>query len=260
MTADAPIEVTVSFRPNSNSDLVESIAVRIAPHGVEQHWSRADLGRAPRVGAEPQEGGTVLRFDDAKVPVSAEQRAEAAAPAKRDKDSLRNLPASPEEPATWIFQANSKFSDVSGLRLLPEPVCLVQQFKKQIKRGDRVYLWECGRRRGIIGLAEVLEAPRIQAEPPEQLRFVRDSEKFAGDRLRVKLLLLKVIAPILHRKYLLSRPELANLRILRCPRGTNFPVSREEAKILQALVESHVPSSPAVDQERREKRIVFAEG
>jgi hypothetical protein len=43
MTAAAPVEVTVSFRLNSNSDLIESIAVRIAPHAVEQHWSRADL-------------------------------------------------------------------------------------------------------------------------------------------------------------------------------------------------------------------------
>lgn len=201
-----------------------------------------------------------MRFDDAKVPLSAEQRAEAAVLAKGDKDATRGVSSSPEELASWIFQANSKFSDVSALRSLPEPVCLVHQFKKQIKRGDRVYLWECGRRRGIIGLAEVLESPRIQPEPLEQLRFVRDSERFAGDRLRVKLRLLKVIAPIIDRKYLLSRPELANLSILRCPRGTNFPVSREEAKIMGALVENHAASTPAIDKERREKRIVFAEG
>jgi len=143
MTADAPVEVTVSFRLNSNSDLIESIAVRITPHAMEQHWSRADLVRASRAGGESQEGSTVLRFDDTKVPLSAEQRAEAAALAKGDKDATRALSSSPEEPASWIFQANSKFSDVSALRSLPEPVCLVHQFKKQIKRGDRVYFLEC---------------------------------------------------------------------------------------------------------------------
>lgn len=264
MTADAPVEITVSFRLNSNRDLVESIAVRIAPHAVEQHWSRADLDRAdraPRVGGESQEGSIVLSFDDAKLPVSAEQPVEKAAdPAEREKDSTRSLLASPEEPATWIFQANSEFSDVGALGSLPEPVCLVHQFKKQIKPGDRVYLWECGRRTGIIGLAEVLEAPRIQPEPPEQLRFVRDSEKFGGDRLRVRLRLLKAIVPMIHRKYLLSRPELASLSILRCPRGTNFPVNREEAKVLEALVESRAVYTPVLTFKGSEKRIVFAEG
>jgi hypothetical protein len=254
MTADAPVEVTISFRLNSNSDLVESIAVRIAPHGVEQHWSRADLDRASRVGRESQEGSTVLSFGDAKVLVSAEQPVEeAAAPAPR------SLLASPEETATWIFQANSKFSDVSGLRLLSEPVCLVRQFKQQIKRGDRVYLWECGRRGGIIGLAEVLEAPRIQAEPPAQLRFIRDGQRFAGDRLRVKLRLLKVIAPVIHRKYLLSRPELAKLSILRCPRGTNFRVTREQAEVLDKIVKKFEAFFPNWNGSR-EKRIVFAGG
>ena len=260
MTADAPVEVTVSFRLNSNSDLVESIAVRIAPHGVEQNRRRADLVRASRVGRESQEGSTVLSFGDAKVLVSAEQPVEEAeAPAKSDKSAPRSLLASPEETATWIFQANSKFSDVSGLRLLPEPVCVVQQFKKQIKRGDRVYLWECGRRGGIIGLAEVLEAPRIQAEPPAQLRFIRDGERFAGDRLRVKLRLLKVIAPVIHRKYLLSRPELAKLSILRCPRGTNFRVTREQAEVLDKVVKKFEAFFPNWNGSR-EKRIVFAGG
>jgi EVE domain len=260
MTADAPVEVTISFRLNSTSDLVESIAVRIALPAVEQHWSPADLDRAPRTGRESQDGSTVFSFDDAKIPVSAEQPVEgAAAPAKRDKDSARSRPSSPEEPATWIFQANWKFSDVSALRSLSEPVYLVRQFKQQIKRGDRVYLWECGRRGGIIALAEVLEAPRIQAEPLAQLRFIRDSARFAGDQLRVKLRLLKVIAPVIHRKYLLSRPELAKLSILRCPRGTNFRVTREQAEVLDKVVKKFEAFFPNWNGSR-EKRIVFAGG
>ena len=49
-----------------------------------------------------------------------------------------------------------------------------------------MYVWEAGPRGGIIGLAEVSEPPRIQPEPKEQLLFIRNSEKFRGDRLRVK--------------------------------------------------------------------------
>jgi hypothetical protein len=112
---------------------------------------------------------------------------------------------------------------------------------------------------GIIGLAEVLEAPRIQAELPAQLRFIRDGKRFAGDRLRVKLRLLKVIAPVIHRKYLLSRPELAKLSILRCPRGTNFRVTREQAEVLWQSCEEIWGVLPELERIAW-KRIVFAGG
>ena len=161
---------------------------------------------------------------------------------------------------TWIFQASPKFSDVKGaLRSIEAPVCLVRQFRNEIKPGDTVYLWECGPGGGIVGVAEVSDGPRIQAEPAAQLPFIRESEKFAGDRLRVKLQILKRISPVIPRKYLLSRPELTDLTILRCPRGTNFRVTQEQAAVLQRLVEqvtSFVPGRNGSD----EKRIVFAEG
>src|SRR5580704_5436199 len=57
---------------------------------------------------------------------------------------------------------------------------------------------------------------RIQPEPAEQLPFIRETEKFAGDQLRVKLRMLKRLEPLISRKYLLSWPELAGLSILRC--------------------------------------------
>ncbi len=161
---------------------------------------------------------------------------------------------------TWIFQASPKFSNVKGaVRSVDEPVCLVHQYGEEIKPGDRVYLWESGRHGGIIGLAEVAEPPRIQAEPPEQIPFIRESEKFAGDRLRVKLRMLKRLHPVISRKYLLSRPELASLSILRCPRGTNFRVTREQAAVLQKVQEGF-EAFPRNGNRPGEKRIVFAGG
>jgi hypothetical protein len=140
-----------------------------------------------------------------------------------------------------------------------EPVCLVHQFSKEIGPGDRVYLWECGPRAGIIALAEVAEAPRSQPEPAEQLAFIRESEKFAGDRLRVKLRIVKRIAPAISRTYLMSRPELAGLSILRCARGTNFRVTREQAEVLDKVVKKLEAFFPNWNGSH-EKRIVFAEG
>jgi hypothetical protein len=163
-------------------------------------------------------------------------------------------------PKTWIFQASPKFSNVKGaVHSIEEPVCLVHQFGKKIEPGDRVYLWECGPRGGIIALAEVAETPRIQPEPAEQLRFVREREKFAGDQLRVKLRIVKRIGPVISRKYLMSRPELAGLSILRCAQGTNFRVTREQAEVLDKVVKEYEAFFPNWNGSR-EKRIVFTEG
>jgi hypothetical protein len=79
----------------------------------------------------------------------------------------------------------------SAVRSLDEPVWFVRQFEDEIKPGDTAYLWLSGGARRNLGVAEVLEAPRIQPEPPEQIRFIRKTEKFAGDQIRVKLRLLK---------------------------------------------------------------------
>jgi len=164
------------------------------------------------------------------------------------------------DPKTWIFQASPTFFNVKGAVLsIEEPVCLVHQFSKEIGPSDRVYLWECGPHAGIIALAEVAEAPRSQPEPAEQLPFIRESEKFAGDRLRVKLRIVKRVAPAISRTYLMSRPELAGLSILRCARGTNFRVTPEQAEVLDKVVKEFEAFFPNWNGSR-EKRIVFAEG
>jgi hypothetical protein len=145
------------------------------------------------------------------------------------------------------------------MRSVQQSVCLVQQFGKAIKPRDRVYLWECGPRGRINRLAEVAEAPRIQPEPAEQLPFIRETEKFGGDQLRVKLRMLRRIEPVISWKYLLSRPELAGLNILRCARDTNFRVTHEQAAALQKIAEgaSFFPNENGSGEKRR---VVFAQG
>ena len=122
-----------------------------------------------------------------------------------------------------------------------------------------MYVWESGPRGGIIGLAEVSEPPRIQPEPKEQLLFIRNSEKFRGDRLRVKIRLLKLIEPAIQRTYLSSQAEFATLSILRRPRATNFRVTREEAKALEGIVDGMAVAAALHDSLQGEKRIVFAQ-
>jgi len=94
---------------------------------------------------------------------------------------------------------------------------------------------------------------------PEQLPFIRETEKFAGNQLRVRLRVLKRLEPVISRKYLLSRPELASLSILRCARGTNFRVTHEQAAALQKVVEGF-QSFPNGNGSGEKRRVVFAQG
>lgn len=228
MTLALPCEIVLSFVPDADS--VGGIRVYVTQSGT---WvvDEVDQRRAPSAG--------------------------------RDLKVRKELPGGGTEgalPNTWIFQASPKFSNVQGaVRSVEEPVCLVRQYREEIRPGDKVYLWECGSRGGIIALAEVVERPWVQAEPAEQLAFIREGEKFAGDQLRVKLRIRKQIAPGIPRKFLLLRPELAGLSILRCPRGTNFRVTQEQAAALEKVVrefEAYFPDGNG----SLEKRIVFAKG
>ena len=227
MTVKLPFEITLSFIPAAHPASASSIRVYLTQAGAR--------GSGPNGHAEATDTWEATT-------------------------SLRDADGHADSQNTWIFQASPQLSDVKGaMRSVQQPVCLVQQFGKAIKPGDRVYLWECGPRGGIIGLAEVAEAPRIQPEPAEQLPFIRETEKFAGDQLRVKLRMLKRIEPVISRNYLLSRPELAGLSILRCARGTNFRVTHEQAAALQKIVEGF-QSFPNENGSGEKRRVVFAQG
>jgi hypothetical protein len=141
-----------------------------------------------------------------------------------------------EARSAWLFQSNPVLYDVRGaLRALKEQVWSISRYAKEIKIGDRVYIWEAGRRGGIVGLAEVSEPAHLQAEPPEQLPFAKDAEAFAGNRFRAKLRILRIIEPLITRQAILSYQELASLDVLRCSRGTNFRLSQEETEVLDDL-------------------------
>lgn len=140
-------------------------------------------------------------------------------------------------PNAWLFQSNPALYKLRGaLRTLREQVWTVSRYAKEIRAGDRVYLWEAGRRGGIVGLAEVIEPARLQAEPPEQSPFARVPAAFAGDRVRARLRIVEVLQPVVARQTIVSCPELNGLGVLRCSRGTNFRLSVDQWQALNALI------------------------
>lgn len=139
--------------------------------------------------------------------------------------------------SAWLFQSNPALYDLRGaLVSLREQVWSVSRYAKEIRVGDRVYLWESGRHGGIAAVAEITEPPRMQPEPSEQHAFARVSQAFAGERPRAKLGILSVIEPVIPRKRIACNPDLAGLGVLRCPRGTNFRLTVDQWQALNSLI------------------------
>lgn len=259
MISDKALELNISLVLEVRGDSVECAEIQVIKPGGGLAGNGIDPHRAmTRLGKETSGTNGVPPWCVSHRHVLGKGPAQDVAQHEEKKEEPIGTTADCRN--TWIFKASSEFSDVrSAVRTLREHTWLVQQHKEQIKLGDRVYVWESGPRGGIIGLAEVSESPRIQPEPKEQLLFIRNSEKFRGDRLRVKIRLLKLIEPAIQRTYLSSRAEFATLSILRRPRATNFRVTREEAKVLEGMVDGMAVAAAPHDSVQGEKRIVFAQ-
>jgi MoxR-like ATPase len=149
------------------------------------------------------------------------------------------------QPATaWIFQANPAVYDIRGaLRGLKSDTFLVARFKEEIKVGDRIYLWESGTDAGIVGVAEVIEEPKLRVALPESIRFQLDKEKLGGQQVRAVLRFLRSVDPVLSRERLLASPEFLNLSILKQPQGGNFRVTPAEAEAIEQLLSEEKEST-----------------
>jgi MoxR-like ATPase len=142
-----------------------------------------------------------------------------------------------QPPRAWIFQSNpTNYRLRDAVRELKEDTWLVTAHAEDIDAGQRVYIWESGPQGGIVAVVETVDRPSPRPESERGRRFMVDPTKFAGVRPRVLLRFLQVVDPILSRERILSHPELANMSIFHQPQGTNFPVSPEEAEVLENLL------------------------
>jgi predicted RNA-binding protein with PUA-like domain len=145
--------------------------------------------------------------------------------------TLLEKPALPQR--TWIFQANPEIHDIdSAVGALTELNWLVNQHRDAIRAGDQVFLWRSGPPAGVVAVATVLCDPVILPENEPEKLYHRQPSKFSGEQVRVRLRIDRKLETLLPRSQLVSEPKLKNLSILRSPMGTNFPVSAEEATII----------------------------
>ena len=140
------------------------------------------------------------------------------------------------DPPAFIFQSNPKFYDIAAaVRELDEMNWSVAQSRNQIHAGARVYVWQSGPGGGVIAEGRILTDPEMLPEQ-EGRKFIRDPEKFAGEGLRVRLSIDRVLDEPLTRGELMAHPLLKDLTIIRFANATNYPVTPEQDAALLELM------------------------
>jgi 5-methylcytosine-specific restriction protein B len=149
------------------------------------------------------------------------------------------------EPVTWIFQCNPKVYDCArAVAELDELTWPVRQYADFIHTGDTVYLWESGPEAGIVAVATVLGDPEPAALDDRERTFARDEERLSAVQPRVRVRVERALERRIRRDDLREHPVLDTLAILKAPQGTNFPVTPEQARELEALAGGAAAPAP----------------
>jgi hypothetical protein len=141
-------------------------------------------------------------------------------------------------PRSWIFQANPEIYDIDGaLHSLAELSWVVRQHNKDVHPGDRVYMWRAGVEPGILAVGTVISKAEERPSDPESDQFNRKAESLRDPELRVTVSVDRVLDNPLTRAAILEDEVLRDLKLIRQPRGTNFPVTAEQDERLRVLLE-----------------------
>ena len=158
--------------------------------------------------------------------LAAASRAETAEP-----------PSPPEEARSWLFQANPSIFDIDrAISEEPQLTWVVRQYRKAVRKGDRVYLWRAGPEAGVIATATVLtdpeEMPGIAGSP-----YLLEAESLTKPEPRVNLRIDRALATPIGRTDLLEHPVLKDLGVIAFANATNFEVSADQDAALRELIE-----------------------
>lgn len=144
-----------------------------------------------------------------------------------------------EHPKAWLFQANPKYYDVRGALSAPSAGNLewgVVQNKKNIKKGDTVFLWVSGKGGGIFAVYEIA-TDLLHRQDVSDDKFITKKLPHGEADFCVRMNLRKnLVDNPLRREMIENTPGLENLRVFKFGKATNFRVTRDEWKILEKLI------------------------
>lgn len=157
------------------------------------------------------------------------------------------------EPSAWIFQGNPKYYDVIGaVESLNKLTWAVNQYKRQIRHGDKAYIWVSGADGGIIASGTILCDPELRkpviSDPYSLGESLKTDSYLAVDiRIDHRLTLSKV-----PRAVLLVDERTKQLEILTYPGATNFRVTKAQEEVIESIINGSYERVPAVDEPKPE--------
>lgn len=164
-----------------------------------------------------------------------------------------------EAPSVWIFQGNPAYYNViNAVNNLEEITWAVNQYQRQIKKGDEAYIWLSGPGGGIVAAGTILNDPitsQPNAKDPYNRSETMNRESFLAVDIRLNNILTE---SIVERTLLLSDERTKRMEILTYPGATNFKVTKEEDAVIKSIIDGsyeHIPAStPPEVQVKDEKR------
>lgn len=163
-------------------------------------------------------------------------------------------PPRPREPAPvskqhWMIQANPEYYDIdSALGQLQSLTWHIKDpvAQRQMKVGDDVFVWRSGKSRGVVATATITAPVEVIEHDPEELVFATDptDERFAGSRPAVRIQIKRRVDPALLWQDIRDRPELKELRVVKFANYHVYPVTDDQAAVLNALIDELPPPGP----------------
>ena len=139
-------------------------------------------------------------------------------------------------PNTWVFHADPAFYQVDeALRAHTQHMWLVQQHRKEIHAGDKVFIWRGGEHPAILAKGTVMTEPAELEPDPDENRFLTQPLRFSGKRWRVRVQSERFLTAITKIR-MMSDPVLKSWYLLQGLQGTNFKVSAEIEHALESLL------------------------
>ena len=150
-------------------------------------------------------------------------------------------------PSCWIFQANPKYYDIRQALANGENIRWgVPQFFRQIRKGDRVFIWVAGENAGIEAVGEVLNAPQeVDREMDDP--YMRGEGLKPGKVWAVDVKILEQLKRPVLRTELRLDARTKGMTILRYPGTTVFSVTREEQDVIESMIVGSYVQEPVVE-------------
>jgi MoxR-like ATPase len=241
----------------------QAAQIRAAMPELAGYLARIALGSAAPLPRNYEAGNiAAISYDTAQLPTNEELVRDLRNFLRFYDDALvardEVEPASPTKHA-WIFQARPGVWDLRSY--LKDPATHVgsvdewalRQHVSQISDGDTVFLWSAGESAGIYATGTVVGA---SFERPRQAWEGHDAPE-SSPAIRYRLDRILLDNPLL-RVDLLEHPVLKDLSVIRQPAGTNFPVTQEQWRALQLLLDKDSQPDPMLTVEWLSKKTFWS--